>query len=184
MISRTPNQSSKRLSQRLSQRLPQWENEAPLEFAVCVRPCQDNVVRSAQPTANAPLSILLIDDEPGIRLLLHHGLATQGHRIYEATDGATGLAQFHALHPDLILLDGNMPGMDGFAVLQEIRRCDALVGIIMVSAISAKYLINSALRDGADRYLIKPVRLPHILDETQQVGAIVRQRRCLLYSAK
>ena len=175
MISRSPNQSSKRL--------PQRGNEAHPEVALCISSCQVDSVLSAYPYANAPLSILLIDDEPGIRLLLRQGLATQGHRIYEATDGITGLAQFHALRPDLILLDGNMPGMDGFAVLKEIRRCDALVGIIMVSAISTKCLINSALRDGADRYLIKPVRLPQILDETQRVGATVRQRRCPMYAA-
>lgn len=176
MVSRSPNHSNKRL--------PQWGNETHPEVAVCIGSCQVDGVLSAHPYATASLSILLIDDEPGIRLLLRHGLATQGHRIYEATDGVTGLAQFHALHPDLILLDGNMPGMDGFAVLKEIRRYDAFVGIIMVSAISTKCLINSALHDGADRYLIKPIRLPQILDETQRVGAIVRQRRCPLYSAK
>lgn len=180
MISRAPNQSSKRLPQPLSQ----WGNEAHPAVAVCISPDQRNGVWSAQSNANTPLLILLIDDEPELCLLLHQGLATRGHRIYEANDGITGLAQFHALHPDLILLDGNMPGMDGFAVLKEIRRCDALVGIIMVSAIGKKYLMNSALRDGADRYLIKPIRLLQILDETQRVGAIVRQRRCAIYSTQ
>ena len=180
MISRSPNPSSKQLSQRLSH----WEKEANTEFTGCARWHQADGVRNVHPDVDAPLSILLIDDEPGIRLLLRHGLATQGHRIYEATDGVTGLAQFHALHPDLIFLDGNMPDMDGFAVLKELRRCDALVGIIMISAVSTKYWINSALHDGADRYLIKPVRLLQILDETQRVGAIVRQRRCPMYAAK
>lgn len=126
-----------------------------------------------------PCSILLIDDEPGLCLLLRKGLAAQGYRVYEAYDGTTGLAQFHALHPDVILLDGNLPDLDGFVVLQEIRSYDKGVGVIMISACSIKRRIAETLCCGADHYLVKPVNLQQIRDEVQRVSTLVRHRRSL-----
>lgn len=130
-----------------------------------------------RPDTSEALSILLIDDEPVIRQLLHQALATQGHRLYEANDGATGLVQFQTLQPDLILLDINMPGMDGFTILREIRHYDVTVGIIMVSGQSAKGLIAKAFLSGADQYLIKPLRLQLVFDEVKRVSTLVRWRR-------
>ena len=63
--------------------------------------------------ARKSFSILLADDEPGIRLLLKRVLAIQGYQIYEAHDGVTALDQFLHLQPDLILLDIAMPNLDG-----------------------------------------------------------------------
>lgn len=174
MNARPLNRSTKRWSQRLSS----WENEPYQEHTVGVEPNQADVGLRQQSVTNETLSILLIDDEPGIRLLLSKGLTNQGHQLYEADDGLTGLAQFHAVQPDIILLDVNLPGMDGFTILKEIRRYDGAVGILMCSAVSAKFLINEALHSGADRYLIKPIRLQTIFTEVQRVGNLVRQRRC------
>lgn len=122
-------------------------------------------------------SILVIDDEPGICTLLKEILAHQGHQVYEARDGITGLEQFYRVQPDLVLLDVNMPGRDGFAVLKEIRHQNAVVGVLMVSAFKQTHLIANALASGADGYLQKPFRLTDLLQEVQQVGAVVRLRR-------
>lgn len=173
MNARPLNRSTKRWSQRLSS----WETEPYKEHTAYVEPNQADVGFRQQAVSNETLSILLIDDEPGIRLLLRKGLATQGHQLYEAEDGLTGLAQFHAVQPDIILLDVNMPGMDGFTILKEIRRYDGAVGILMCSALSADFLINEAIHSGADRYLIKPIRLQTVFTEVQRVGHLVRQRR-------
>lgn len=128
------------------------------------------------------LSILLIDDEPGICTLLKEFLTRQGHQVYEARDGITGLEQFYRIQPDLVLVDVTMPGRDGFAVLKEIRRHDSIVGVLMVSALKQPQLITSALTNGADGYLNKPFRLNELLKEVQRVSALVRQRRTVMVS--
>ncbi len=125
------------------------------------------------------LSILVIDDESGIRALLKEILVRQGHQVYEAKDGITGLEQFYRVQPDLVLLDVSMPGRDGFAVLKEIRRQNTVVGVLMVSAFKQAHLITKALASGADGYLQKPFRLTDLLKEVQQVSAAVRLRRTM-----
>lgn len=124
-----------------------------------------------------PLSILVIDDEFGIRKLLKEVLVRQGHQVYEAEDGIAGLEQFYRLQPDLVLVDVTMPGRDGFAVLKEIRRQNVVAGVLMVSALKQTHLITQAAANGADGYLNKPFRLADLLKEVQRVSALVRQRR-------
>jgi DNA-binding response OmpR family regulator len=126
------------------------------------------------------LSILVIDDEPGICTLLKEILVRQGYQVYEARDGTTGLEQFYRMQPDLVLLDVNMPGRDGIAVLKEIRRQNTVAGVLMVSAFKQTQLIATALDNGADGYLQKPFRLTDLLKEVQRVGAAVRLRRTML----
>lgn len=128
------------------------------------------------------LSILVIDDESDIRALLKEILVRQGHQVYEAKDGITGLEQFYRVQPDLVLLDVSMPGRDGFAVLKEIRRQNTVVGVLMVSAFKQAHLITKALTSGADGYLQKPFRLTDLLKEVQQVSAAMRLRRTMSVS--
>lgn len=128
------------------------------------------------------LSILVIDDEPGLRALLKEILVRQGYQVYEAKDGIAGLEQFYCVQPDLVLVDVSMPGRDGFAVLKEIRRHDSVVGVLMVSALKQPQLITSALANGADGYLNKPFQLSELLKEVQRVTALVRLRRNTLVS--
>jgi DNA-binding response OmpR family regulator len=121
--------------------------------------------------------MLLIDDDAGLRLLLKKGLAAQGHCLYEASDGVAGLEQFHAIQPDLLLLDITMPRLDGFAVLKEIRQYNPVVGIIMTSALSSRQFAAEAMIGGADSYLSKPLRFPHVLTEVQRVKNLIRLRQ-------
>lgn len=138
---------------------------------------QADFALAAHPLGNEKLSILLIDDDSGIRLFLNRGLTRYGHCLFEASDGVIGLEQFYTLQPDVILLDITMPRLDGFAVLKEIRRCDAAVGIIMASALSLKQCVVEAMSGGADGYLNKPLRLQPVLAEVQRVSSLVRLRR-------
>lgn len=126
------------------------------------------------------LSILVIDDEPGICKLLKEILVRQGYHVYEARDGITGLEQFYRVQPDLVLLDVSMPGRDGFAVLKEIRQQNAAVGVLMISAFKQANLIAKALASGADGYLQKPFRLTDLLQEVQRIGATVHLRHNML----
>lgn len=123
------------------------------------------------------VSILLIDDEAGIRALLNNALVNQGYQCQEASDGLAGLALWQAIQPDLILLDITMPGVDGLEVLREIRRYDPIVGIIMVSALNFERLADKALVEAADGYVKKPFRTQMLLQEIDRVNLLVYGRK-------
>ena len=70
---------------------------------------------------NRPRKILLVEDEEHIRIVLEYNLRLEGYDVYLAEDGVTGLRLAREIMPDLILLDWMMPGMNGLAVLSELK---------------------------------------------------------------
>lgn len=122
-------------------------------------------------------SILLIDNEAVLRQLLTTVLTQQGYRCQEAGNGLAGLAQLAISQPDLIILDINMPGMDGFEVLTRLRQQDRTLGVLMCSAQSAHRFASKAISAGADGYLTKPIQLPMLLQEVERIHEVVRLRR-------
>jgi len=78
--------------------------------------------------------ILLVDDEESIRLLYREEFEEEGYLVDSAKNGAEALAQFTASPPDLVLLDINMPGMNGIDVLRQMKELRATVPIILNSA--------------------------------------------------
>ena len=115
--------------------------------------------------------ILLIDDDPDDAWLTRR-LGQEFDAIIEhAPDGPAGLAALHrraeqAKLPDLVLLDINMPGMNGHGVLRAIRGDEALrlVPIVMLTTSDAPRDIEAAATGDADGYITKPVRRGHLLD--------------------
>lgn len=99
--------------------------------------------------------ILVVDDEPQIRKVLIAYLEKAGYQVLAAADGITALATFHHSRPDFLILDLNLPGMDGLEVCKAIRR-DSNIPILMLTARieEADRLIGLEL--GADDYVIKP----------------------------
>ncbi|HEY9558773.1 MAG TPA: response regulator [Acidimicrobiales bacterium] len=79
--------------------------------------------------------ILVVDDDPDIRLLLRVELGADGHQIAEAADGARALAHLAEAETDLVLLDMMMPGIDGWEVLRRIDVAEA-PPIIVITALS------------------------------------------------
>ena len=77
--------------------------------------------------------ILVIDDEPGIRHLLDTLLRRKGYDVVLAGSGRKGLELFRREHPDVIVLDLKMPGMDGLTVLQEVRRLAPKLPVIILT---------------------------------------------------
>ncbi len=128
-------------------------------------------------TATKPLSILIVDDDLQLRFLLHKMLTYEGYRVYEASDGAEGLTQYHTMQPDLLVLDINMPRVDGLTVLRQIRMANAVVGVILMSARKQEAVAGAARVGCADGYVSKPFRLSTMSQEIQRVGALVRNRR-------
>ncbi len=101
------------------------------------------------------LCIMVVDDEPAIRILLKRCLEPEDYDVITASDGDSALAAMRKCQPDLVILDILMPGLDGFEVLELIRqRLD--IPIIMLSGKQEVTTVRDALNSGADDYLRKP----------------------------
>lgn len=117
--------------------------------------------------------VLIVDDDEGVRFTVRSCLEAEGHEVEEASDGASGLQRLITAEIDLVLLDIMMPGPDGFATLQAIRRRSPTpdVPVIILSAKSRETSFVNAFRAGADGYLTKPFELEELLGEVQSVLA-------------
>jgi CheY-like chemotaxis protein len=103
--------------------------------------------------------VLVADDNPAGRDFVRESLAEHVSAIIEAADGREALAKIRETHPDLVLLDIQMPEMDGYAVVREIRADPALEGIrvIALTAFAMQGDREQALEAGFDDYITKPV---------------------------
>lgn len=101
--------------------------------------------------------ILVIEDEKTLRLLIVQILTEDGFEVEEATDGEEGIRKVKESKPDLILLDLLLPGINGFKVLEEIKkdRFLKLIPVIIFSNLGQTEEIERGLKLGAVDYLIK-----------------------------
>jgi two-component system, OmpR family, KDP operon response regulator KdpE len=106
--------------------------------------------------------ILVVDDEPQIRRIMRTTLAGAGYEVDDAKTGEEALEKLRDYHPDLILLDMNMPGMGGLAACREIRAGTG-VGIIMLTVRNTEADKVQALDAGADDFVNKPFSTPELL---------------------
>lgn len=100
--------------------------------------------------------ILIVDDEPRIRELIHEHLQYSGYVCEEAGDGSAALAQLSGGGFDLVILDLMMPFMDGMTCLREMRTRKIMTPVIMLTARSEEYDKLAGLEGGADDYVVKP----------------------------
>lgn len=100
--------------------------------------------------------ILIVEDEPDIRLALEEDLRRQGHETTAAGDGEVGLTLGKQDRWDLILLDVMLPKLDGFDVCAELRRAGVAIPIIMLTARTQEAEKELGLDSGADDYVTKP----------------------------
>jgi DNA-binding response OmpR family regulator len=112
-------------------------------------------------------TVLVVDDEPEIRLLLQRSLEKHGYAVETAVDGAEAIAKAEALVPDLVLLDAMLPKVHGFEACQRMKaspRCRH-VPVIMMTAIYRGWRFAQDARDtyGAEDYIEKPFRFEDVL---------------------
>jgi two-component system OmpR family response regulator len=117
-------------------------------------------------------TILIIDDEPGVRDLLQDALSNAGYVIQCATNGADGLDQLRRGSADLCIVDVNMPTMNGYEFLEKLRAHDTKTPVLMLTARDSKDDVERGLREGADDYVRKPFSLEELL---LRVNAILRR---------
>ncbi len=119
-------------------------------------------------------TILVIDDEDNMRWVLERAFKKAGYEVLTASRGEEGL-RLLALHAvDLVLLDLKMPGMDGLAVLREIRRRTQAVPVLLLTAYATVPTAVAAMQSGATDYLRKPFDLETVLAKVNE---------CLLHQA-
>jgi CheY-like chemotaxis protein len=117
--------------------------------------------------------ILVADDKPAGRELVRTVLEDRGYEIFEAGDGIEALDSAHRNHPDLIILDLHMPGLDGFGVIKELR-LDAHFATTPVVALTASAMQGDrqrALTAGFTGYITKPVSLKALRAEVERLLA-------------
>lgn len=119
-----------------------------------------------------PLRLLVIDDDDGIRAMLHVALSIEGFDVHLAENGYEGLALAREVLPDVIVLDIMMPQIDGYEVLRALRSSPATANIpvVMASALSADDQVWEGFVGGADSYLCKPYDLADLLEEISRVA--------------
>jgi two-component system response regulator (stage 0 sporulation protein F) len=109
------------------------------------------------PETGIPLPrVLIADDDPGVRGIVRKFLTDRGYEAVEAKSGASALSLVKRVRPHLVLLDINMPGMDGLETLRRIREADGAVGVMMMTGNDELETMALCRDQGAYDYLVKP----------------------------
>jgi DNA-binding response OmpR family regulator len=114
-------------------------------------------------TDEAAHKVLIIEDEEDLALGLQDAFEFEGYSVSCAATGDEAIVRAAEIHPDLIILDLMLPGMNGYQVCEQIRRRDKLVPILILSARSQESDIIRGLEVGADDYVIKPFSIGELL---------------------
>jgi DNA-binding response OmpR family regulator len=118
-------------------------------------------------------TILVIDDDDVIRSLVKLNLERVGYSVITVADGPSGVEQFEAKKPDLVVVDIAMPEMSGFEVAQEMRVIEqrehyAHTPIIILTAFARSFFLSTGGQAVVDSYLTKPIAPDHLLARVRQ----------------
>ncbi|MGH8513565.1 MAG: diguanylate cyclase domain-containing protein, partial [Gammaproteobacteria bacterium] len=131
------------------------------------------MLSSEHRVSEAPL-LLVVDDEPTMRLMVRWALERDGYRVLEATNAVEAFSVYQTHLPDLVLIDAMMPGLDGFETCRRLRAMPAAeqCPILMISGLNNADSADAAFAAGATDFITKPIH-----------WALLRQRvRRLLYA--
>lgn len=103
--------------------------------------------------------ILVIDDEKNMRWAVKNALTKEGFEIFEACNGQEGLEMLSKIEPNIVLLDVRMPVMDGITTLKEIKKNDAEIPVVILTAHGTMDMAIEALKLGALDFITKPFEL-------------------------
>jgi CheY-like chemotaxis protein len=122
--------------------------------------------------------VVVADDEPITRMLIKRALVAENFEVLEAENGDQAVALVTRERPDLVLLDLNMPVMDGYEAIHHLRHNPALAGlpIIVLTAEDGQTVERRVLTMGADDYMIKPFESPVLLSRVNAVFSRVKMQ--------
>ena len=106
--------------------------------------------------------LLIVDDEIEICEFLKSFFEDRDYRVAVAHDGVMAFEQVGIFKPDVVLLDIQMPGLDGLQALKKIKEKYPKTKVIMVTAVETQDKIEDAMRSGADNYITKPLSLEYL----------------------
>jgi len=129
-------------------------------------------------------TILIIDDEPTIRLTLRRFLEAEGWQVFEADTGHRGISLSKTYSPDAVLLDLKLPDMDGMDVLMGIKEENPEIPIIVLTAYGTIETAVKAMKLGAENYIEKPLNLEALGSVLEKAVGSLRLRRENLYWRK
>ncbi len=111
--------------------------------------------------------LLIVDDEVEICEFLKSFFEDRDFKVVIANSGTQALEQVELFQPEVVLLDIQMPGMDGLQTLKKIKELHPKVKVIMVTAVETQEKIEEAMRLGADNYITKPLSLEYLEKDVQ-----------------
>jgi len=134
--------------------------------------------RAAQ-RAQVGFRVLVVDDDPDMAGLLVRMLAQQGMQAEVAADGHVALQLIAAAPPDLVLLDVQMPGPDGFEICRELkgREATALLPVVLITALEDQDSRVRGIEAGADDFLSKPVRREELIARVNTLRRLHETRK-------
>lgn len=109
--------------------------------------------------------VLVVDDQYGIRVLIKEVFSRDGLEIIQAANGMEALEKIQEMHPDLILLDMKMPGMDGLELLRRLRYMNLSSKVIMMTAYGELDMVDEASKLGALAHFTKPFDIQELRTE-------------------
>jgi DNA-binding response OmpR family regulator len=118
------------------------------------------------------MKVLIVEDDVDLLDLTTYGLRREGYNVLPAIDGTQALHRWESDHPDIILLDGNLPKLNGFEVCRRIRQ-ESQIPIIMLTARDEEEDVLRGLNLGADDYVTKPFSMKQLAARMKTV-----LRRC------
>jgi DNA-binding response OmpR family regulator len=117
-------------------------------------------------------TVLVVEDDQGLRLALQRMLEREGYLVHAAASGSAALDLAAGVAPDLLVLDVGLPDMNGYEVMQRLRKTST-VPVLMLTGMDAPSDRVRGLDEGADDYLVKPASLPEL---AARVRALLRRR--------
>jgi DNA-binding response OmpR family regulator len=121
--------------------------------------------------------VLVVEDEEEVQILVGRILQSAGHFVETASGGAEALQKIKANPPDLIILDLRMPGVDGWAVLDQLAKMDAAPPVVVLTGLDDADSFRKSIGSGGTAYVIKPFRFHELLATCQRVLLTASQSR-------
>lgn len=115
------------------------------------------------------MKVLIVDDDADIRRVLGDRLRALDCEVLESAGGPEALALLDRMQVQGVLLDMNLPEMDGLAVLRVIHAKAPHVPVIVMSALHNKDILKQAIREGAMDYLLKPIQFEDLIEKVQRL---------------
>src|SRR3954471_23680555 len=135
----------------------------PLELS-----CLESLM-SMNPRKN---SILIIDDDPGIRSAMQEVLSTEGYKVSVEGDGQKGLAATLSNDFSIVISDLKLPGMDGLELIRELHRSKPHLPIILMTAHGTTETAIEAMKIGSYDYIVKPFEMPDFLELLEKASRV------------